>query len=268
MNGVIIVDQQRSGVWNMAIDRALAEYARIHSLCILRLYLWESPTLSLGYFQPYPTPSLQGNLSTLDVVRRETGGGAIVHDHDVTYAIAMPDHSEKGHATQLYLAAHQALIFWLTSIGVMADFYSNRNQTSCDKTCNNDRYLCFERRSDFDIVVAGHKILGSAQRRHAGVIMQHGSLLVRRSDFAPSLMGLVEAASAETKASGSSGDFSPVSSWQPIQLQNAMAETLSGKLGQDFGILWSRNSLENLVRPESLNPFVDQFQSFEWSHRV
>jgi lipoyl(octanoyl) transferase len=260
MNGVIIVDQPRSGVWNMAIDRALAEYARIHALCIMRLYLWESPTLSLGYFQPYPTPSLQGNLSKLDVVRRETGGGAIVHDHDVTYSIVMPDQSEKGHATQL--------IVWLTSLGVMADFYSNRIQTSCDNTCNNDRYLCFERRSDFDIVVAGHKVLGSAQRRHAGVIMQHGSLLVRRSEFAPSLMGLVEAASTETKASGISGEIPPVSSWQPIQLQNAMAETLSGKLGQDFGILWSRNSLENLVRPESLNRFVDQFQSFEWSHRV
>ncbi len=164
MNGVIIVDQPRSGVWNMAIDRALAEYARAHSLCILRLYLWEFPTLSLGYFQPYPTPALQGHLSKLDVVRRETGGGAIVHDHDVTYSIVMPDQSEKGHATQLYLAVHQTLIVWLTSIGVMGDFYSNRNQTSCDNACNNARYLCFERRSNFDIVVAGHKVLGSAQR--------------------------------------------------------------------------------------------------------
>jgi lipoyl(octanoyl) transferase len=269
MNGLIIVDQPRSGVWNMAIDRALAEYSRLHALCVLRLYQWQSPTLSLGYFQSYPTQEEHSDLTGLEIVRRETGGGAIIHDHDVTYSIVMPDRSEKGHASELYHAAHRAVIVWLNSVGVNADFYSNRLQSSCDNTCNNDRYLCFERRSDFDIVVSGYKILGSAQRRYPDVIMQHGSLLIQRSRFAPGLLGLADLATSPPFGSDANDvGFSPLAISQPFQLQKAMAEVLSGKLVEDFGIEWRQESLEGLPGILAENSHIEQFQSFDWAHRV
>ena len=75
----------------MAIDHALLETAGREGCAFLRIYQWQQPTISLGYFQNYAEREEHRESSKLDIVRRSTGGGAIVHDHDWTYSVCIPN---------------------------------------------------------------------------------------------------------------------------------------------------------------------------------
>ena len=117
-----IVDPPLSGVANMARDEALLRL-QPESPPTLRFYRWERATLSLGYFQPFDdVRSLPAELRGLPVVRRLTGGGAIVHDRELTYSLVLP----RGHrlladgATALYGVMHDVLIDALARFGLTA----------------------------------------------------------------------------------------------------------------------------------------------------
>ena len=87
----LLIDAPERGVWNMAIDEALLESAADEScdLVTLRFYRWSEPTLSLGYFQSYEDRNSHEASRSLPVVRRSSGGGALVHDHEWTYSLAI-----------------------------------------------------------------------------------------------------------------------------------------------------------------------------------
>lgn len=189
----MIVDlAPRSGAWNMAVDEALLTSALEQALCTLRWYCWSEPTISLGYFQEAssvpPTAWLQG----LPVVRRLSGGGAIVHDRELTYSLAVPAaHPLSSAPRDLYGRVHQEVIRGLAECGFAAALRGEKPAES------EARFLCFERRDDFDVVCGDVKILGSAQRRRKGAILQHGSLVLRRSAHAPGFPGLYDLAGRE-----------------------------------------------------------------------
>src|SRR3569833_2236254 len=82
----LIVDESRGGELNMAIDELLADAARP----VLRFYAWRPATLSLGYFQAYADRHAHAASLGCPVVRRSSGGGAIVHDHEITYSLVVP----------------------------------------------------------------------------------------------------------------------------------------------------------------------------------
>src|SRR5262245_41637676 len=88
----LLVSEPESGVRNMAIDEALLNaVGEGQSPPTLRFYCWRSPTISLGYFQPLSDVELQPSaIRALDLVRRTTGGGAILHDLEVTYSLVLP----------------------------------------------------------------------------------------------------------------------------------------------------------------------------------
>jgi|688.fasta_scaffold00010_119 lipoate-protein ligase A len=193
--GLFLADEPRTGVDNMAIDQAMLEQTAIDGITRIRFYHWSEPTVSLGYFQRYgdlgSCPSLQG----LAVVRRPTGGGAIVHHHDWTYSISLAgDRSISGKtigaAEGLYNCVHEVVVRWLQEFGLNAQQWASKVQ--CDQRPASCSFLCFERRQSGDVVVDGHKVLGSAQRRLGTAVLQHGSLLLARSPHAPSLIGLHE----------------------------------------------------------------------------
>ncbi len=81
MDCFTLVDRPRPGWENMGLDDFMLEQAAERSRLCVRLYRWANPTLSLGYFQPYADRELHAPSANLDVVRRATGGGAIVHHH-------------------------------------------------------------------------------------------------------------------------------------------------------------------------------------------
>jgi lipoate-protein ligase A len=192
----LIIDPPSSGAWNMAVDEALLEAAAATGQATLRLYEWEAPTLSLGYFQAIDERKSHAASRECPVVRRASGGGAILHDRELTYSIALPQAAGRTEAAiHLYSAAHESLIQLLAVLGVSAAMYGGSPQcTDNSARADADPFLCFLRRTCTDIVIGEAKIVGSAQRRRRGAVLQHGSILLGRSRFAPEVLGIEEAA--------------------------------------------------------------------------
>jgi lipoate-protein ligase A len=185
----LFLDPPASGAWNMAVDEALLESAAADEGFSLRFYRWIEPTLSLGYFQKFDDRNDHAASRNCAIVRRATGGGAILHDSEVTYSITVPPGNRL--ASQhliLYKSVHAALIEVLAGFGFHAAIYvaENRNENA------NEPFLCFQRRSPGDVLLSDLKIAGSAQRRFKGAVLQHGSVLLRRSDMAPELPGIFD----------------------------------------------------------------------------
>ena len=183
----VILDEPQSGQWNMAVDEALLEESLHSGTTFLRLYRWSEPTVSLGYFQSAAAQADDPRLVNLPTVRRLSGGGAILHHHEQTYSCALPPtHPLAQQPSRLYEDIHAVMAAWLAEWGIAV---KPRGRT-LDR--QQEPFLCFLREAAPDLVLNGHKVLGSAQRRRRGAVLQHGSLLLRTSEFAPDLLGLSE----------------------------------------------------------------------------
>jgi lipoate-protein ligase A len=194
------LDPPAAGAWNMAVDEALLEAAAAEGQCTLRFYQWAEPTLSLGYFQAYEDRQQHEASRRSAVVRRTSGGGAIMHDIDVTYSLAVPErHPLAAGRLWTYQAVHNALIEVLAGLEIEASLFMPVSHGGpCNGLCNapleatKEPFLCFQRRATGDVLVRGEKVAGSAQRRCRGAVLQHGSVLLARSAAAPELTGLKE----------------------------------------------------------------------------
>jgi lipoate-protein ligase A len=188
----LFIDPPATGAWNMAVDEALLESAAEGGGFSLRFYRWLWPTLSLGYFQQYGDRRQHPASLDCPVVRRVTGGGAIVHDRELTYSITVPpgEHLAAKHLL-LYEAVHAALVEALSEYGIHASLCLDKGR---DKNPR-EPFLCFQRRAPGDVLISEVKIAGSAQRRNRGAVLQHGSVLLARSSSAPELPGIADAAS-------------------------------------------------------------------------
>ncbi|HCO25583.1 MAG: hypothetical protein CME31_22040 [Gimesia sp.] len=178
-----------SGSRNMAIDETLLESAANQQRCTLRWYQWNQPTISLGYFQKNEAEDSAEIWKDLPRVRRLSGGGAILHHHELTYSFALPgSHPLAKTPPELYVAIHQPIIDVLAAHGLQVQF---RGVSFRSKS---EPFLCFGRGDERDLVYQGQKILGSAQRRRRGAIVQHGSLLLLTSEHASDFPGLLNLA--------------------------------------------------------------------------
>ena len=187
----LFIDPPASGAWNMAVDETLLESAADGGGFSLRFYRWQEPTLSLGYFQQYDDRWQHAASLNCPAVRRATGGGAILHDREITYSIAVPPgHRLAVKHIALYETIHAALIDVLAGYGIHASLC----QAKAGKCGRSQPFLCFQRRSPGDVLLSDVKIAGSAQRRCRGAVLQHGSVLLARSPAAPELPGLAEVA--------------------------------------------------------------------------
>jgi lipoate-protein ligase A len=183
----LIFDPPSRGSWNMAVDEALLSACSDSPSTTLRVYGWSAPTLSLGYFQAHDQRRLHGSSAACPLVRRATGGGAILHDQELTYSFIAPARDRNSPAVQAwYDVLHGSLVAALSEFGVDATLCAHTERS------REQRFLCFQRRSAGDILLERHKIGGSAQRRQKRAVLQHGSLLMRQSAFAPELPGIVE----------------------------------------------------------------------------
>jgi lipoyl(octanoyl) transferase len=198
----LLVDPPQSGPWNMAVDEALLHDAAISGTASLRFYGWNEPTLSLGYFQKHADRAQHPASSSVALVRRQSGGGAILHDHELTYSLALPpSHPFAVDAHSLYNAVHELIAALLRkSLLPGCDSNTIRLVGKVQETKKgSEPFLCFQRRSPGDIVFVDqmshgvaddHKVVGSAQRRSRGAVLQHGSILLGRSEYGPELAGL------------------------------------------------------------------------------
>jgi lipoate-protein ligase A len=173
----LILTPPAEGAWNMAVDEAILESAgRGEVPTTLRLYAWIPACLSLGYAQPLNDVDLE-RLQTRGwgIVRRPTGGRAILHIDELTYSIAgkNSDPHLSGSVLESYQNLSLALLEALSLLGINAD---SRKKTPHQETDLQDNPVCFEVPSNYEITVSGKKLIGSAQARKKSRILQHGTL--------------------------------------------------------------------------------------------
>lgn len=178
--------REASGPEQMAADETMLLAAEQGSAC-LRFYAWSEPTVSLGYFQRAADRASVPGLERLAWVRRSTGGGALVHHHEITYALALPagptwDSGARPWTCRL----HDIIQTSLRKLGIESEVLT------CGQPQSEREFLCFKHHTTGDLVIQGHKIAGSAQRRQHGAIMQHGGILLKQSEHAPMLPGIAE----------------------------------------------------------------------------
>jgi lipoyl(octanoyl) transferase len=167
------------GFTNMAVDEALLEAFAIEGTpTTVRFYSWSPPALSLGYAQSIGQEIDLRQCTSLgiDVVRRPTGGRAVLHDHEVTYSVIMSGDDPRVSSGVLaaYLTISQAMIRGLAYLGINAELLPLRRGTPLPSEKASP--VCFAVPSSYEVVVGGRKIIGSAQRRAHNAIMQHGSI--------------------------------------------------------------------------------------------
>lgn len=173
----VIYSPPAPGAWNMALDEALFEASLDGSvLPALRLYAWEPACLSLGYAQPIADADREA-LTThgWDLVRRPTGGRAILHTDELTYSVCGPQSEPRlaGSVLESYQALSQALLNALTRLHIPAQAHAKPGVAA---SADPKGPVCFEVPSNYEITVAGKKLIGSAQSRRKGGVLQHGSL--------------------------------------------------------------------------------------------
>jgi len=159
-----------SAAFNMALDEALLRTAAKRERLLLRVYSWEKPSVSFGYFQKFPAHLADG----YEVVRRPTGGGVVYHVEDTTYTVvAPPGHSLHAMKTaDAYCALHKA---------VAAAFESRPALHEAPLHSPQGQYECFQKPVHGDIVADGRKLAGGAQRRNKFGLLHQGSIAAKLS---------------------------------------------------------------------------------------
>jgi lipoate-protein ligase A len=204
----------------MAVDEALLASAQAGGVPTLRLYAWRGPWLSLGYAQSLSRERAEAcERAGVGVVRRVTGGWAVLHGADLTYAVAAPEPDLPPGLQACYALVSQVLLRALSALGVEAELAARPMGPRSEPV-----FDCFERASGDEICVGGRKLAGSAQRRAAGAVLQHGSLRLA-PDPAPaaSAAGSVLSAATSLRELGVSAS--------EAMLRDAMAAAFAAELG-------------------------------------
>jgi len=160
---------------NMAIDEAIfIGREKLALPATLRFYGWRPAAVSIGYFQRIEDLCLEEyKRQKLTIVRRFTGGGAILHRNEITYSLACPTNEfiAFSNIKETQQLVHQAIILALQSLRINAQL--KRKQTKKPAP-----YFCFVNPAKDDVVEDGQKIVGSAQRRRKRAFFQHGSIKI------------------------------------------------------------------------------------------
>lgn len=170
----LLVSPAADGATNMALDEALLRRAGRTGETVFRVYTWARPTVSLGRNQPargcydLDVACARG----IDFVRRLTGGRAILHHHEITYAVASPV-SLYGSLPESYRTINRLLLEALRTLGVDAEEAEASTRAPAPSIAP-----CFDVPVTGELVADGRKLVGSAQVRDGGAFLQHGSILL------------------------------------------------------------------------------------------
>lgn len=189
----LIKDSYHNGFINMAVDEAIM-IAHKNGLVppTIRFYQWSPPAVSLGYFQ-----DLKKEINVkvcqdigIDIVRRPTGGKAVLHDQELTYSFIIKENDPlvNDSILETYKKISGGIIRGLSYLGIKAELVPLRGKLENHLLGRSDKArihhldfksICFSVPSQYEVQVEGKKIVGSAQARKGGVVLQHGSLLIK-----------------------------------------------------------------------------------------
>ncbi len=179
----------------MAVDHALFERVQAGGPPVLRFYRWQPACLSLGRNQPARAQQQQFNALQLDLVRRPTGGLAVLHDQELTYSVVVPV-GALGSPRATYQTINRALLSGLQRLGVPAQTVS----ADTTRATFQGGGSCFAGTAPGEVAVAGRKLIGSAQRCERRTILQHGSILLAGDQSAADVLASQAARSSSATA--------------------------------------------------------------------
>jgi len=188
----LIKDSYHTGFMNMAIDEAIMITHREGLVPpTIRFYQWSPPAVSLGYFQDLKKEIDVETCQDLGIgiVRRPTGGKAVLHDKELTYSFIIKENHPlvNNSILETYKKISGGIIKGLSYLGITAELVPLRGKLKSDflhkgeksEICHSNlKSICFSVPSQYEVQVEGKKIVGSAQVRKRGVVLQHGSLLI------------------------------------------------------------------------------------------
>jgi len=254
----------------MALDEAIFEsVAHHHQPPTLRLYSWYPYCLSLGHAQPISDINQKKiNLSGWGLVRRPTGGRAILHADELTYSICAPvnDPRVQGGVIESYRRISDALLLMLKKIGIKAD---SKPKDQEKKHLSKDP-VCFQYPSDYEITFGGKKIVGSAQARRSNALLQHGSVPLF-GDITRILSVLVLESTITTKntvenlksrASTLEEALGQRVSW------NTAARALSQSIEEKFGVLLIQQPIADDEFSNAKELLREKYSHPSWTERV
>lgn len=168
------VETPLTGAQNMAVDHALLESVQQHPRAVLRFYRWQPACLSFGRNQPardHYDADVARELG-VDIVRRPTGGMAVLHDAELTYAVVAPVDWLSG-PRESYYKINTALVTGLKALGVPAKLAAGEKRAPFGSL-----HPCFAEPAAGEVVAGNQKLVGSAQRCEKRTLLQHGSILL------------------------------------------------------------------------------------------
>jgi lipoate-protein ligase A len=240
----------------MAVDQTLLESVQQGGPPALRFYRWDPACLSLGRNQSVSLDRGRLDREGIDLVRRPTGGLAVLHDHELTYCVALPA-GRLGSARATYEAINQGLLAGLANLGLRSG-----GVAALDGTPQAFRKAgaCFAASAPGEVLALGRKLIGSAQRYERRTILQHGSILIEDDQpHADRLLGLTDAPPPASTSLRELLGFVP--SWR------ALTGAFAAGLSLHLGIALAPAALTEIERQRVLE-LTARFASEEWTFRI
>ena len=241
----LLLTPEAPGAWNMAVDEAILEAATHREvLPTLRLYAWNPPCLSLGYAQPISDVD-ESRLEEFgwDLVRRPTGGRAILHTDELTYSVCGPEDEPvlAGDILSSYKRLSSAILAAIEQIGISVQALPQKKNANS----KSPEPVCFEVPSNYEITADGKKLVGSAQARRQGGVLQHGTLPLYGD-----LTRIVQVLSFPSQTSREQAAERLLS--RAATLHTALGEIVSWKQAADSFIQAFQNTLDLELAPGQL----------------
>lgn len=263
-------EKGEDGIWNMALDEALlCCVAEGKSPPTLRLYAWDRPTVSLGFAQPVGDVNIERiTHKGWGLVRRPTGGRAILHTDEITYSVtaSQQDPLLAGNLLESYHRISTALLAGLTMLGIEAN---GEKEYPNKQTPLSPDPICFNTPSNYEITTAGKKLIGSAQARKYGGILQHGAIplfgnIARLTEvlrFENELEKEKAASSLVARASTLADQLGYPPPWQEV------ASVLQKGFEATFGISFVQQPLSAEEKTLATQLARNKYASEEWTFR-
>lgn len=265
----LVSDPPCGAAYNMAVDEAvLIAHAAGDVPPTLRLYQWNPPAVSIGFSQDIHREIDLDRCRQLgiDIVRRPTGGRAVLHDKELTYSVIIHTQYLPGSVLQTYKFLSQGLLAAIGLLGLPAQIASKPKHSK-----NPGSPACFDSPSWYEVEVFNRKLVGSAQTRRKNVLLQHGSILMeldidklQQVMFAPNEKVRRRLAAALEKQATAVNDELRQMGREPVQRKSIEAAIIEG-FQQSFGITLQLEELTEKEKRLTKKLVEEKYDNPEWT---
>ena len=276
----LIKDSYHTGFMNMAIDEAIM-IAHREGLVppTIRFYQWSPPSVSLGYFQ-----DLQKEIDVdvcqdmgIDIVRRPTGGKAVLHDKELTYSFIIKENHPlvNDSILETYKKISGGMIRGLSYLGITAEIVPLREKLKSESLPKGEKSeihhsdfksICFSVPSQYEVQVEGKKIVGSAQVRKREIVLQHGSLLIELEK--DKLFSVFNFPSAQIRERFKTR-FNATSLEEILKRKinfSELSEILPRGFEEEFGVRLVEGKLTEQEEKISKELLENKYSTYEWNY--